>query len=371
MWTPGVRSAAAVAALAVGATAAQAIDVTLGGDARSFAMGGAGIATAAAAEGSGGLRNNPASLAFDRGLFRLHWPNVGLRAAGALRLDRAFRYLLDKGSSSEASSIARRFGTEDSSIGLNGSFGVRFGHVEVLATSVGIARLQPNAVLSQWARSGSGSIPNDAQADVLGAGILVLPSVGWAMAVPGLKEDRPFDISFGGRLKFMQASYTHYIARGAGLGDNGSAFLAPEMNGEDLRTKNGVGADFGVMLRQRDNGPFTAGLVLSNFLKPSSFKFEGTDRNGATHVYDILPRTANAGASFIHGGTTLVADLVDLTEDAGKRQFRAGAEQRMGAFALRGGYSSSGGFTYGVGLFGFDIAFGERQPLEVVRTLRF
>ena len=49
----------------------------------------------------------------------------------------------------------------------------------------------------------------------------------------------------------------------------------------------------------------------------------------------------------------------------------AGVEQRLGPLSLRAGYNSTNGYTYGLGLLGFDIALGNRQPLEVVKTLRF
>ncbi len=72
------------------------------------------------------------------------------------------------------------------------------------------------------------------------------------------------------------------------------------------------------------------------------------------------------------GTATFAVDLVDVASAAGKAELRFGAEQKIGRkIALRGGYSTAGGWTAGIGLFGFSIAYSDRQPLEVVQTLRF
>jgi len=103
--------------------------------------------------------------------------------------------------------------------------------------------------------------------------------------------------------------------------------------------------------------------VALNFVKPKiSFPAQG----GGT--FDPFRQTITAGVALNRGGLTVVGDLVDVTGD---QELRAGAEQRLGPLALRGGYSSRRGTTYGVGLFGFDIAFGKGQPLELVRNIRF
>jgi hypothetical protein len=62
---------------------------------------------------------------------------------------------------------------------------------------------------------------------------------------------------------------------------------------------------------------------------------------------------------------------VDVTRAYGDPQARVGAEYRTGRVALRAGFTSAGGAVLGVGLGGFDVAFGGRVPLEVSRRLNF
>lgn len=355
-----------------GAACAQGAlgDVTIGGDARSFAMGGAGVASLVGQRSLGGVRTNPASLAFAPGPFGVQWPNVGLRADGPVSLGRGVEYLLGPGGVGDAASLARRFASGDSVFGLNASVGVRVGALEIQAGAVGVGRLLPNASLQAWARSGSlGPVPGDARADLLAAGVVTLPSVGYALRLP--KSLAPgFDLSVGGRLKWMQAYYTHAVA-GAGAIGGGDAFLAPEMGGRETLSRRGVGADLGVIARSRAIKGLSAGLVVANAIRPS-FAFDGTDATGAARRYDLLGTTVSTGVGYERGSTTLAADLVDATGAVGPAQLRLGGEQRLGSvLSLRGGYSTATSWTWGFGAFGYDVAFGKRQPLEIVRTIRF
>lgn len=367
-----------VAALCLGLTAPSlANDLTFGGDARAFAMGGAGVASLAGSSGNSlGARANPASLAFARGAMKFHFPTVGARADGGITVGKAFDYLSTNGSGASATSLARDFASRDSSFGLNGSLGLRIGPIEVLGTAVGKGYLLPNAALKTWGQAGgTGSVPTDSRADVIGAAVYSLPQIGIAARLPETSEDRPFNVAVGARLKYMNAVYAHYFADKSILDSGGAALRAPEMGGKDTLTKKGFGADLGVMLESRQLQGLSAGLVVANLIKPK-FQFTGefganANGGGGTRVYDLLATTASAGVGFQRGTTTLVADLVDITSAAGTAQLRAGVEQRLGPVALRAGYNSANGYTYGVGLFGFDIALGNRQPLEVVRTLRF
>ena len=116
--------ALSVGLLALATLPAAANDITFGGDARAFAMGGAGIASLAGNSISGmGSRNNPASLAFAKGLMRFHFPNIGARADGAISVTKALDYLASNGSGADATDLARRFSSENSSFGFNASLG--------------------------------------------------------------------------------------------------------------------------------------------------------------------------------------------------------------------------------------------------------
>jgi hypothetical protein len=361
-------AAVALALASAGSARAQFGSVTIGGDARAFAMGGAGVATL-----GGPNRSNPASLAFDKGLIKFYPPSIGLRTGGALdRAGRALDYLASQSSGGDTNTIeklARDYARSDSNLGLNGSIGLRFGHIEVQASSVALARLQPSDSLRQWASSG-GPLPDDLRADVLAAGIYSLPQIGAAVTLPDKNTERRYNVAVGGRLKYLNAVYTHQVL--TSQNEEFKAENAVEMQGKDTLTKKGVGADIGVMFESRDQtiGRLSAGVVINNFLKPG-LTIDGTDRFGNPVRYDLLARTISAGAGFQKGGLTAAADLVDITGAVGSAQLRAGAEQRFGPIAVRGGYSSGTGFTYGFGIFGVDVAFGRRQPLELVKNIRF
>lgn len=370
-------SALVLSTVAISSLPATATDITFGGDARAFAMGGAGIASLAGSNLSGmGSRNNPASLAFAKGLMRFHFPNLGARADGAISLDKAANYLLTNGSGADASDLARRFASEDSVFGLNGSLGLRVGPVEILASGVGQGYILPNASLQTWGKSGgTGSVPNDARADVLASAVYSLPQIGFATQLKQGGGDGNFTVAVGARIKYMNAVYAHYYAEKASLDSGTDALKAPEMNGKDSLSKKGVGADLGIMLESKKLLGLSGGLVIANAVKPD-FTFTGqfganAGGGGGTRTYNLLATTATAGVGFQKGGLTAVADWVDITEAIGTSQLRAGVEQRFGGIAFRAGYNSATGYTYGIGLGGFDIALGKRQPLEVVRTLRF
>ena len=356
---------------------ATAQDITFGGDARAFAMGGAGIASLAGNSISGmGSRNNPASLAFAKGLMRFHFPNIGARADGAISVTKAADYLINSGSGGDATNLAKRFASEDSRFGLNGSVGLRVGPVEVLASGVAQGYILPNAALQAWGKSGgTGSVPSNSQADVLASAVYSLPQIGFASQLKSGTGGENFTVAVGARIKYMNAVYAHYFADKAALDGGTDALKAPEMGGKDTLTKQGVGADLGIMLESKKLLGFSGGLVIANAIKPN-FTFTGqfganANGGGGTRTYDLLATTATAGVGFQKGGMTAVADLVDITQSIGKAELRAGVEQKLGPIALRAGYNSATGYTYGLGLGGFDIALGKRQPLEVVRTLRF
>jgi hypothetical protein len=148
---------------------------------------------------------------------------------------------------------------------------------------------------------------------------------------------------------------------------------APELGDKSYLDKRGFGADIGFMMRPQESkgGTLSAGAIITNAINPG-FKFHGTDRNGAPTTYDILKTTASAGVAYQKKNITLVGDLVDITGAVGKAQFRSGAEVVLPfKLAVRGGYSSANGFTYGFGFAGMNVALGKHQPLEIVRSLNF
>jgi hypothetical protein len=321
--------------LLVLAGAAQAEDITVGGDARAFAMGGAGVATNAS--GGGATRNNVASLAFDRGNIRVYTPNIGIRQQGAVSQNKGLDYLLGLGSLGSAAKLIRDFGSTDSSFALNASAGLRVGHLEILTNAVGNGRVT---------RQGNG-----AQVQIDGA--YSLPSIGFASVIPGQKGR--MKLAIGGRVKYANVVYSRLL-----VDANGNATPAPEMNGRETDTTQGVAADLGLMWKE-DDGPLSLGISVSNIIRP-----RGSNPNAAT-----LVTAASAGLGYVTKNATFAVDVVDITTVSGNAQVRTGAELIVGGLPLRAGYSSATGFTYGTRLLGLDLAFSKRAPLEIGRTIRF
>ena len=379
---------------AFGAGTAHAQSYTLGGDARAFAMGGAGIALTQP-RGTGG-RANPASLAFERNEVVPTFPSVGVRSAGPAKTDAASTYLLGGAKGKDALSIAAQYGSAKSDLGVSGYGALRFGKFEVSASAVGIAHVLPNENWAKWVNNGGKATTldelGDARADIYAAGYYTLPAVAFAGTLPNRhagKNGSTQTMAFGLRVKEMRGVYSHRIADTTSLpqtnGDEGNTQLAPEMHGQNTLTKTGIGADLGFLMRPAHGAGFSAAVVVSNFIKPS-FVFPVEDSAGKKlGQFDIVQSTVTAGMGYeTKTGLTLAADLVNI---GGKKatsgslidgmnnsgqQFRLGAEQRLfKTLSLRGGYSAVSGATYGVGFFGLDVAFGKKVPLEVIKTLNF
>ena len=375
----------AATTLAIGSAFAQEqYDYTFGADARAFAMGGAGLAVTRN-QTQYERRFNPASLAFNNRGFSLYAPSFSFRADGAISTQKAYGYILGGADISDTTDLVRRFAEEDSVFGFNGNAGFRVGAFELQVGGVAKGRLLPNASLSNWARQGANlaNVPGDAQADVLGAGYLTLPSIAYAVKIPiAAKDDdvaKGYDASVGLRVRFLQSYYTRYfVNQGVVLG-NIDPIRAPEMNGREFIRENGVAADLGFLFRPRAGKGLSAAIVTQNLVKPNvAFRASNAGlagyqgRIGSNEEFDLLQTTISVGTAYETGGLTLAADIMDIASATRPVDLRFGGEQRFGsAFALRGGYSSNTGITFGAGIFGFDFAFGERLPLEVNKSLRF
>src|SRR5205085_1622974 len=134
---------------ALGAACACRADITIGGNARGFAMGGAGIAIVDRSERNTLL--NPAALALLNRRTRPDYPTIGLRASG-ISLSAAFNHLFTHPDQNDAVSLARDFGKNNSEFGVSTGAGMRFGHIEATAWGLGTVRVLPNAAMQTWSR---------------------------------------------------------------------------------------------------------------------------------------------------------------------------------------------------------------------------
>lgn len=382
-------------ALACSAAIAEDYDYTFGADARAFAMGGAGLATTRN-QTSNESRFNPASLAFTPKGFALYSPSFSFRTDGAISTTKGYSYLFGGAEIGETTDLIRRFGEEDSVFGINSNIGFRLGSFELMVQGVAKSRLLPNASLANWAKAGANlnNVPSDAQADVLAAGYITLPSIAYAIKLPSRSrsedatadgadgtnsDDKGYDTAVGLRVRVLQTYYTRYFLNQTVIRGNIDPLRAPELGGRDYLKDTGVAADVGFLFRPRAGKGVSAALVVNNLVKPNStFRAINTGlqqyqgRVGNNEEYDLLQTTVSGGAALETGGLTIAADLMDITSATRPVDLRFGAEQQIGkSIALRGGYSSNTGITGGFGLFGFNFAFGERLPLEVNKSIRF
>jgi len=365
-----IRSLAALGVLLVGAAtaSAQGESLTFGADARALGMGGAGIA-------AGFLnRYNPGNLAFSR-RFAFQLPSVAVRANGAIgdvsNYDTVGKFIEGSGSdrTDAALDVARKFGSRDSDFGLNLGAFLRVGPAELQLGAVAYGKVQPNATLRSWANAGSsGDVPVGASAD-LSAVAIAMPSLGFGFQLPTkqlplLGALRSTSIGVGVRAKYLRGVYSRYVASVPSLSSGLVATPGPELGGSDTVEKTGIAGDVGVLaVTNADGVEYSGGVVINNFLKPDmTFPAVG----GGT--FDPLKQSVTVGLAARRGGLVLAADMVDAL---GSPELRAGAEQRLGPIFLRSGFSSSRGVTFGAGIFGFDVAFGKGQPLEIIRNVRF
>jgi hypothetical protein len=175
---------AALSTLTTTASAQTIGNLTVGGDARAQAMGGAGVAT------GGAGRANPGALAFAKGV-SLGFPTIGLRTSGALRdvtkLGTVQKFVTnndgtDKGDA--ARKLAREFASEDSGFGFNTRLAFRFGPLEVASGDVAQGKISPNAAPKNWTTTNLANPPIGAAADVSVAALYSLPSVAFGMQLP-------------------------------------------------------------------------------------------------------------------------------------------------------------------------------------------
>jgi hypothetical protein len=350
------------------AHAQQSRDFTYGGDARSYAMGGAGLALYQMRS----LRLNPAMLAFDRRDIEPTFPALGIRATDGVGIDSAGGFLINGIKNEDALALVREFSARDSQFGMNGAVGFRVRNFEISANLIAAGRLQPNDSLKAWSQNTPGqyeSLPKDVRGDVITSGYYNLPAFSYGMRVPGKNKFGP--VGVGVRMKYMTGFYSHYVSDYDSILGLKDAPVAPEMNGQDRLTRTGLGMDFGVMAFPNKAKGVALALVAANLINPR-FTFDGTDRNGNPTRVDLVKTTFSAGIAYERRGTAFALDFADMTGATGPMQVRVGAEQRVwGNIYVRGGYSSGTGPTVGFSLFGVDAAYSKRLPLEVVKTVSF
>ncbi len=341
-------------------------DLTLGASARAVAMGGAGLATGEVQSAD----INPAFLADSGMRFGVQWPNIDTRVNGAASVGDAIDLLgRSKLSAGKALELIDALGSGPTTLDASVTAGVDLPLVDLRANAAVRTVITPNSAFSDWVNGGmTGPLPTDASADIAAAGLVTLPSVGFGTYVPGL----PGRTAVGVRLKPTQAYYTRYTFDATNLDEDGrpKATLAPEMGGKEYLKATSVGADLGVMFTP-DNAPnLHLAAVVNNLIEPKAISFR--DGSPFGDELQVAPRTVSVGAAWVNELVTLAVDAVDITSNFDRAHLRVGAEMRgpLG-LALRGGYNTKNGFTAGLGLGSFGVAFSKRTPVMFSHAVSF
>ena len=132
------------------------------------------------------------------------------------------------------------------------------------------------------------------------------------------------------------------------------------MNGRETDTRQGIAGDLGLMLKERDGGPLSLGLAITNAIKPKR------TIGGATFL-----TTASLGAGYVKKNLTVAVDLVDLTQTAGSTSLGREPRSKLGRCRFGRGIRRRPAVTYGARLFGVDLALSRKQPLEIGSSIRF
>jgi hypothetical protein len=345
-------------------------DVSIGGSA-GRGMGGAGLALTGRPAQQSFL--NPAALAYVKG-FRFGLGNFDLDSEGAsfgtlydeLQFFDKNPFSLDK-----TSEILRRFARKDTLARITADLGVMASGGSLSVGGIAEIHLVPNQALKDWARSGQGAanIPSNAQGDALGVLALSLPDIagGIRLPMPG------GDLAVGARVRLLRVYYTHYFADGNTLRNSNAGLRAPEMGGRDFLDKTTTGVDFGLLWHSKETViPFSVALVIENLVEPDA-KFNATDVQGNAITLKPLRRATHLGfASELSIGFTVALDFIDISNATGRNEVRLGIEQRLpGNVALRAGYASRNRMTVGAGIGGFNLAYSDKFPMLVSRTLKF
>jgi len=343
-------------------------DLSFGGS-PSAGMGGAGLAVIRRPTAQS--FQNPAVIAYVQG-FRFGAGNIDTTARGA-SLSRLLDDLeVQQGSAADiatAAGLLRKYAREDTRLLITGDLGIIASGVGISVGGILDARLLPNAPLQNWARTDGNiaNIPANSRADVIAVGIVSLPDITTGVRLPSPQGD----LAVGVRLRNLKLYYTHYFADQAQLQAGQNATRAPELQGRDYREFSATGIDLGFLWRPTGDQTYTLALVVENFVEPN-IRFQATDRNGQTFNFKPLKRTYNAGLAVeLETGSLIAVDFIDIGNNAGKGEIRLGYEQRLGRIALRTGYASKTGWTAGLGIGGFNLAYSDTLPVVVSRTLNF
>jgi hypothetical protein len=357
------------AAMVALAACASADEISIFGS-PTRGMAGAGIALMR--NPSAQVYLNPAAVSYVRGVqFGINNLNIDTEGATIRQISDTVK-VGQEGvvNLADAARIIRTFGEKDKVQAVaNADFGLVFNGVAITVGAVGDFRLYPNTQLRRWARGESNDLTS-ARGDIYGLVAFSLPDITFGARLSAGSEQS--ELAIGARLRVLRVFYTHYLADENDLSSGNAGQRASELGNADYLDKRGTGVDVGIIWKPNKELPLTYALVVENLIEPN-IEFPYTAPNRPQTTIKPLKRAMHAGVALEDPlGITYVADWVDITNSLGKGELRFGAERRFGGgLAIRAGYGSKNGWAIGGEVFGINIAFAQKFPMQVSRSFKF
>jgi hypothetical protein len=254
-----------------------------------------------------------------------------------------------------------------------GSVGATVGGVYVGYRAEGSGSTQPNEELKAWANE-SGD-PSTLGTSYAGAALdgygYAYDAVEFGYGVPFQQPGGTFNV--GLRLRDVRAFYTHVIANAASIQSGGSGTPGPEMNGQDVLKKSGVGVDVGFMFTPQSTRNVHLGAVLENAISPKVGFEQAAPQTGQLKSFNPFATTLNLGAAYVPDKKFMAAaDYVDITNSASEAALRIGAEYRFKKnLGVSAGYNSRETWILGANIYGVYVNFSGDQKMWLGRSLKF
>lgn len=394
-----------VLSLSMMAGSAIGAGLDVGGNARSIAMGGAGLALGDRLETTAIL--NPAAPAASGARTRLVLPGVSFHTEGASVSD-----LIDSvsdisdASADSAISLVNDFASRPTRLLLTTAFGFA-GPFGAVVQGEARGTIDPGTAAAEWATAAA-SFSSDSAIDLdalasritnanFQSMIAYANASNYTAAQDALKSyladisDNHVgaDVVYGPQFMLsrsvkrpngtMHLGATVKLLRGesrswqvvasedpnnpvAGTGSNITAGVVFEAVENPVSKKSSVGVDLG-MIYKPVKSRWQYGVVINNAIKPGFHGMDGVKED----------TTFSVGAAFIPvRGITVAADVINITGANGdSAKLRFGGEMSFGSLlALRAGYSGRN-WTYGCRVLGIDLAFEGRTAQLLTNIIKF
>lgn len=342
-------------------------DFTLLGG-RYFSMGQSGLALPRDVQNT---RLNPA-IQGTRGQINLLTPSFGARLQSISLGDLRDVVSNTNGGVSQDSAVrlARLVADRNSEAGLDSGIGLTFGNFTVDFSGAANVFGQPNDALRTYVRNGGNfqtGLTGNEKFYAYGLG-------GYSLNLStniDLPETPMGDVAVGARAKFVKNYYKQYTVDSTQLQSGNSSNLTANRD----ESNTGFGLDLGAVVTSRQVNGLSLGMVVENAIKPntdfSEPVFNGQDV-ATTQTFKPYDRKVNLGVGYVgQPGLIFAADLYD-TFGGANRELRSGVEFALGSgLAIRGGYISGRGVTYGFGWQGINVAFGKDMPVGFSTAMKF